>query len=154
MAMPPYIGGTSPGTDEGARTIQAPNAAIASASGTSTAALAGRSFWARTSTAITDIQTMLMTPSATSIAISPMLEPTQQSPNPNPDRALSRQRRRKRRLSGVNSYTPAAITTTPAATDPCGRYSAYTAAPASAQTARKDPMNSATRPTPPPARAP
>ena len=44
-----------------------------------------------------------MTPSATSIAISPMLEPAQQSPNPNPERTLSRQRRRKCRLSGVSS---------------------------------------------------
>ena len=84
----------------------------------------------------TDIQVTLMTPSATSMAISPTLEPAQQSPNWNPERTLSRQRRRKYRLSGVNSYTPAAITTTPAATDPCGRYNAYTAAPARAQTAR------------------
>jgi hypothetical protein len=39
----PHIGGTSPGTDEGATTIQIPNPTIASASGTSTAALAGSS---------------------------------------------------------------------------------------------------------------
>jgi len=41
------------------------------------AAFAGRSFWARTRTAITAIQVTLMTLSATSISISPMLEPTQ-----------------------------------------------------------------------------
>ena len=44
-----------------------------------------------------------MTPSVTSMSISPMLEPTQQSPNSNPERTLARQRRRKRRLSRVNS---------------------------------------------------
>ncbi|HEX9526109.1 MAG TPA: DUF899 family protein, partial [Streptosporangiaceae bacterium] len=33
-------------TDEGARTIRIPSPAIASASGTSMAAMAGRSFWA------------------------------------------------------------------------------------------------------------
>ena len=86
--------------------------------------------------AITDIQVTLMAPSATSIAICPMLEPAQQSPNRNPERTLPRQRWRKCRLSGVNSYTPAAIVTAPAVTDPCGRYNAYTAAPTSAQTAR------------------
>jgi hypothetical protein len=53
---------------------------IASASGTSMAALAGRSFWARTTTVIRAIQGMLMTPSATSIAIGPMLDPAQHSP--------------------------------------------------------------------------
>jgi hypothetical protein len=42
-------------------------------------------------------------PSATSIPISPMLEPTQESPKSNPERTLSRQRRRKCCLSGVNS---------------------------------------------------
>ena len=92
-----------PGNRRGRETIQMPSPTIASASGTSMAALAGSSFWARTTTAITDIQVMLMTPSATSISISPMLEPTQQSPNPNPERTLSRQRRRKCRLSGVSS---------------------------------------------------
>ena len=49
---------------------------------------------------------------------------------------VARQRRRKCRLTGVSSYTPAAITTTPAATYPCGRYSAYPAAPSRAQTIR------------------
>jgi len=53
--------------------------------------------------AVTDIQVTLMTPSATSMAISPMLEATQQSPKRNPERRLSRQRRRKCRLSGVSS---------------------------------------------------
>jgi hypothetical protein len=53
--------------------------------------------------AVTDIQVTLMTPSATSMAISPMLEPVQHSPNPSPERAFSRQRRRKCCLSGVNS---------------------------------------------------
>jgi len=46
---------------------------------------------------------MLMTPSATSIAISPMLDPAQHSPNWNPARTLSRQRRRKCRLTDVSS---------------------------------------------------
>jgi len=46
---------------------------------------------------------MLITPSATIIAISPMHDPVQHSPNWNPERVLSRQRRRKRCLSGVNS---------------------------------------------------
>ena len=54
-------------------------------------------------TAITDIHAILMTPSATSISISAMLEPTQQSPYPKPEWTLSRQRRRKCRLSGVSS---------------------------------------------------
>ena len=72
--------GISPGTDEGAITIRIPRPTIASASGTSMAAFAGRSFWARPITAITDIQVMLMTLSATSTSISPMLEPTQYEP--------------------------------------------------------------------------
>jgi hypothetical protein len=63
--------------------IQIPSPVIASASGISMAALAGSSFCARTRTAITDIQVTLMTPSATSIPISPMLDPAQHSPNPN-----------------------------------------------------------------------
>ena len=57
------------------------------ASGTSRAALGGRSFCAVTRTAITAIQPTLITPSTTSIAISPALEPTQHSPNPKPDPA-------------------------------------------------------------------
>src|SRR5712691_9358074 len=85
-----HIGGVSPGTSEGAVRARMPSPVIASASGTSTAAFAGRTFWARTRTAITDIQVALMTPSTTSISISPMLEPTQQSPNSNPERTLSR----------------------------------------------------------------
>jgi hypothetical protein len=84
-------------------TIRIPSPAIASASGRSMAAFAGSSFWPRTRTAITHIQVTLMTLSATHIAISPMLEPTQQSPKANPERTLSRQRRRKCCLSGVNS---------------------------------------------------
>ncbi len=114
--------------------ITTPNATIASASGTSRAAPGGRSFWAVTRTAITAIQPTLITPSTTSTAISPALEPTQHSPNPDhaiqptlitpsttstaispapeptqhspnpkPDPAVSRQQRRKCRLSGVNS---------------------------------------------------
>src|SRR5690349_4641425 len=133
---PAHIGGTSPAADNGARARQMPSPTIASAGGTSTAPLAGRSFWARTSTAITDIQAMFMTLTATSMAISPALEPVQQRPNPNPERAPSRQRWRKCRLSGVSSYTPAAIVTAPAAMYPCGRYSAYTATPTRAQMAR------------------
>jgi hypothetical protein len=74
-----HIGGVSQGTDEGAM-MSIPSPMIASTSGTSMAALAGRSFWARTTTVIAAIQGMLMTPSATSIAISPMLEPAQHSP--------------------------------------------------------------------------
>ena len=116
--------------------IRTPNATIASASGTSTAAFAGSSFWPMARMAITAIQMTFMTLSATSITISPALEPTQYSPKENPERTLYRQRLRKCRLTGVSSYTPAAMTATPAAIDPCGRYSAYTAAPASAQTAR------------------
>ena len=50
---------------------------MASASGRSMAVLAGRSFCATTSTAITAIQVMLMAPSTTSIAISPALDPAQ-----------------------------------------------------------------------------
>lgn len=38
---------------------------------------------------------------AKATGISPMLEPTPESPNPNPERTLSRQPRRKRCLSGV-----------------------------------------------------
>src|SRR5262245_22444361 len=103
----------------------------------------------RTRTAISDIQTMLMTPTATRMSINPMLEPTQQSPNSNPERTLSWQRRRKYRLSGVSSYRPAAIATTPAAKGPCGRYNAYTAMPTSVHTARYDPTNSGTASTRP-----
>src|SRR5258708_4224300 len=134
----------SPGTDEGAIAIRIPSPMIASASGTSMAALAGRSFWARTRTVIADIQVTLMTLSATSISISPMLEPTQYSPSSNPEPTLSRQRRGKCCLSGVSSQTPAAIGTAPAARGPCGRYSAYTATPTSVQTTRYDPTNSGT----------
>src|SRR5258708_24723148 len=77
LPMTSHIGGVSPGTDAGTMTISIPSPTMASASGTSMAAFAGRSFWAKTRTAITDIQVTLMTPSATSISISPMLEPTQ-----------------------------------------------------------------------------
>ena len=115
-----------------------PSPTIASASGTSMVALAGRIFWATTTMAMTAIQVTLMTPSTTSIAISPALEPTQSSPNTNPERAFSWHCRRKCRLMGVSSYTPAAVTTTPAATVPWGRYKAYTATPTTAQTAMYD----------------
>src|SRR5881397_901340 len=94
--------------------------------------------------AIPAIQLKLMTLRATSISISPMLEPTQQSPNSNPEPTLPPHRRRKCCLSGVSSYAPAAITSAPAAKDPCGRYNAYTATPTSVQTARYDPTNSGT----------
>ena len=82
LPLPPrplthHIGGVSPGTEEGARRIAIPSPTIASASGKSMAVLGGRTFWARTRTVITDIQMTLMKPSATSITISPMLEPTQ-----------------------------------------------------------------------------
>src|SRR5450755_964173 len=117
----PHIGGVSPGTDAGEMTTTIPRPMIASASGTSSAAFGGSSFWARTTTAITTIQATLMTPSTASTSMSPMLEPTQHSPNCNPDPALSWQRRRKCCLTGVSSYTPAAITSTPAAAGPCGR---------------------------------
>src|ERR1700687_691987 len=141
--------GVIPGTDEGAMMIRIPSPTIASATGTPMAAFAGRTFWARTTTAITDIHATLMTLSATSISISPTLEPTQQSPYSNPERTLSRQRRRKCCLTGVSSYTPAAITITPAAKVVCGRYSAYTAKPTTVQTARYDRTNSGTARTPP-----
>ncbi len=118
-----------------------PSPTIASASGTSIVALAGRIFWPTTTTAMTAIQVMLMTPSTTGIAINPALEPTQSSPNTNPERAFLWHCRRKRRLMGVSSYTPAAVTTTPAATVPWGRYKAYTATPTTAQTAMYDTAN-------------
>jgi hypothetical protein len=63
----------------------------------------GQGPWVLTKATITAIQPMLITPSATSIAINPMLEPTQHSPNPKPDPAVWRQRRWKCRLSGVSS---------------------------------------------------
>jgi hypothetical protein len=84
-------------------TIRIPSPTIASPTGTSMVALGGRSFWARTMMAITDIQMTPMTPSATNISISPMLEPTHESPNWNPECMPSRQCRRKYRLSGVSS---------------------------------------------------
>ena len=97
---------------------------MASPTGMSRAALAGRTFWATTSTATTAIQVTLMIPSATNMSMSPRLEPTQHSPNCSPERAVSWQRRRKCTLSGVSSYTPAAMVAAPAATYPCGRYRA------------------------------
>src|SRR5260370_42068583 len=97
------IDNVSPGTDEGAMTTSTPSPTLASATGTSMAAFAGKTFWARTRTATTDIQVTLITLNATSSSISPMLEPTQQSPNSNPEPTLSRQRRRKCCLSGVSS---------------------------------------------------
>src|SRR5712691_7081947 len=67
------IGGMSPGTDDGAMTIRIPKPTIASPSGTSMAAFAGSTFWARMRTASTDIHVTLMTLSAINISISPML---------------------------------------------------------------------------------
>ena len=55
--------------------IGVPSPTIASPGGTSMSAFAGRSFWARTRTATTGIQATLITLSATSISINPMLEP-------------------------------------------------------------------------------
>jgi hypothetical protein len=42
------------------------------------------------------------------------------------------------------SQAPAAITTAPAAKDPCDRYNPYTATPTNAHTARYDPTNNGT----------
>ena len=67
------------------------------------AALGRRSFWASTAAAVTAIQVTLMTPSATIISMSPMLEPTQHSPNSSPDVSRSRHISRLRRFSGVSS---------------------------------------------------
>jgi hypothetical protein len=50
--MTSNIGGVSPGTAEGAMRIRTPSPTIASASGKSMAAFAGRSFWATAMTAI------------------------------------------------------------------------------------------------------
>ena len=58
-----HIGAAGPGTDEGAMKTTIPSPPIASASGTSMAAFGGRSFCARTRTAITDVQVTLMRPS-------------------------------------------------------------------------------------------
>src|SRR5215510_9659396 len=63
----------------------------------------GQELWAVTSTAITAIQVTLITPTATSIAISAALEPTQHAPNSKPGPAICWQRRRKCRFSGVSS---------------------------------------------------
>src|SRR5208283_313724 len=59
-----HIGGMSPGTDEGAVTIRSPSPMIASASGTSMAAFAGRSFWATATTAIAHIRRIATTQDA------------------------------------------------------------------------------------------
>src|SRR5436189_31927 len=69
--------GVMPGTNPGAAMMRIPSATIARASGTSMAALAGSSFCANTRAAMTSIQVTFITPSATSITIIPMLEPTQ-----------------------------------------------------------------------------
>src|SRR5215472_13680041 len=58
-----HIGAAGPGTDEGVMKTTIPSPAIASASGTSMAAFGGRSFCARTRTAITDVQVTFMRPS-------------------------------------------------------------------------------------------
>src|SRR5262245_44973032 len=118
--LPCHIVGVRPGIDDGATTTRIPMATIATASGASMNALGGMSFWTSTTAATTPIQARLMTPSATSITINPMLEPTQSIPNSNPDQTLSRQHRRKPRLSGVSSYAPPATVKTPATNVPCG----------------------------------
>jgi hypothetical protein len=51
--MAPHIGGKIPGTDEGATTIRIPSPTIASASGTSMAALGGQELLGEARTAIT-----------------------------------------------------------------------------------------------------
>src|ERR1019366_7086400 len=56
-----HIGAVNPGTDEGATTIRTPSATIASATGASMAAFAGRSFCARPMTVIAIIQATLIT---------------------------------------------------------------------------------------------
>ena len=112
------IVGVRPGIAAGAATKTTPRATIASASGTSTAARTGSSFWARTRAAMTPIHATLMTPTAARTAMSPTLEPRQQSPSAHPDLTPSRQRRRHARLSGVSSYGPAAIVRAPAAAVP------------------------------------
>jgi hypothetical protein len=75
----------------------------------------GRNFWAVTRTAITAIQPTLITPSTLGIAISPMLELTQQTPNASLEPAPSQRRRRKCRLSGVSRRRLPAATSAPAA---------------------------------------
>jgi hypothetical protein len=60
--MSSHTGGMSPGTDEGASTIRTPSPTIASATGRSTAARGGRSFWTSTSPATTDIHPTLNDP--------------------------------------------------------------------------------------------
>jgi hypothetical protein len=82
-----------------------PKPTIASANGKSIAARGGSSFWARSRTATTAIQATLITPSANSITINPMLEPTQKSPKRRPERRFSRQRRRQSRLSVKGAIT-------------------------------------------------
>src|SRR5260370_28883121 len=103
------IDNVSPGTDEGAMTTSTPSQTIASATGTSMTALVGKTFWPRTRTATTDIQVTLITLNATSIRISPMLEPTQQSPNSNPAQTLARQRRRNCCMTGGAPDTPRGV---------------------------------------------
>src|SRR6202165_1205115 len=75
--------------------IRVPSPTIASATGKSMAAFAGRSFWAKTRTATTDIHEMLMALTATSTSMSAILEPRQQSLYSNPEPALARQSLRK-----------------------------------------------------------
>ena len=77
-----------------------------------------------------------MTPSATSIAISPMLDPAQHSPNPNPDPVAVAAAPAEVPLERRDLVDGRGDHTAPAANVPCGRYAAYTATPASAHTAR------------------
>ena len=62
--MTSHIGDVSSGTDEGARIIRIPSPPSVSVSGTSMAAFGGSSFWAAMTTATTDNQVALITPSA------------------------------------------------------------------------------------------
>src|SRR5207244_10931249 len=77
-----HIAGMNPGTDDGATTIRLPRPIIASASGTSTTAFAGSTFWASMRTPTTDIQVTIMTPSAACTRLNPLLDPPQQSHHP------------------------------------------------------------------------
>ncbi len=102
--------------------------------------------------AITTIQVTLMTlrpPESTSARCSSRRSRAQ---TPTPSARPPGSAGGSRRLSGVSSYTPAAIATAPAMRDPCGRYTAYTATPTSVQTARYDPMNNGASRSRPPAR--
>ena len=84
-------------------TIRIPSPTIASAISTSMATFADRIFWATTTRAITDIQAMLMTPSATNTSIKSDARADATEPELEPTRTPSRQRRRMCCLRGVSS---------------------------------------------------